>query len=410
MIKPNWVCKARQSLGNCLGFGANWFVLLAVLAGCAPTPDEIRGNNMWRNFSEDTTPPIPPPPVRFVSETAPIKGSPGDVSIWRHPTEPKKSIFFGLDESKVSTGLYSYDLHGKQIEHISNLNGPNDVKVEYGFETKQNKRIDIVAVLERNIRKVRFYSIEPSTRRLTEVTGNTRVFKDLVGPEGSPTCMALYRDDSERTYIFVARKVTDGDGIIWQYELKSNQGKIDLVFVREFGDFSGVGIVDHMLVDAGNGYLYYCDKEAGVRKYSADAATPHANHELNRLGGFNGSGFQGSLTSLGLFVTPGERGKGFIVMVDRREKSSAIKTYKREGEIDSPHEQTKVVEEIVFDVDNPGGIDITSMPIKNEFPEGVIVMANASKRNFRVFSWKRARIQRSVNERMLRNERKRDVQ
>ena len=404
-----WFCKFEQCLSKCLGFGLICAFSLGLIGGCAPTPDEVRSSNMWTNFGEDLIPPIPPDPVKFVRETAPMQGSPGDVSIWQNPKDPRKSMFFGIDESKRSTGLYSYGLDAKLIERISDIQFPKDVEVEYGFITKEKKRVDIVAVLERDLRQIRFYGINPTTLKLKDLTGSTGVFKDLIGPEGSPMGIALFRDRWQRMFVFVSRKVSDGGGVIWQYELKSNRGKIDLVFVREFGKFVGKGIVEQLMVDDGNQYLYYYDKIAGVRKYLADASAADSDREISTFGGYNGTGFQGQMSGVGLYITPAERGKGLIVLVDKRAKESAIKTFKREGEINNPNHQNKSIDEIVLDVDSSSGIDITSLPIKNEFPEGFIVMGHSTKRNYRIFSWKTARTQRENHIRNLRRERNRNL-
>ena len=88
-------------------------------------------------------------PVFQTGRTGILTGDADDPAIWVHPTEPSRSLIFGVD--KVA-GLWVWDFEGNEITHVDAWGKPGNVDVRYGLELG-GKLVDIVAM---NLRKVKY--------------------------------------------------------------------------------------------------------------------------------------------------------------------------------------------------------------------------------------------------------------
>ena len=120
-----------------------------------------------------------------IVETDPV-GHTGDAAddpaIWVHPTDPSRSVVIGNDKGG---SLEVYELSGRRIQRI-NEGFFGNVDVRRGFTTASGTR-DIVVVSRRGIR---VYTIDPTTRQLSNITDSTTGSIATVVP-GEGLC--LYR-------------------------------------------------------------------------------------------------------------------------------------------------------------------------------------------------------------------------
>lgn len=370
-----------------LEFGA---VLLALLlAGCTAPPSKRRAGNLWDiGYLNSLPPPLDPEPVEPLLHSESFPHMVGDVAIWGHPSDPNQSLVIATDLSRKGAILV-FDTEGKPVQTLDGIAMPYGVEVQTQFNFGR-RDIDIVATIERETNRLRIFGINPTKRKLWEISGDTKLFSENFPPDTSAQGLALYRSQTDkRTYAFVSRKRNnDEGGIILQYELVAKDGRISLKFIRDFGDFSHRGIVKVLLADDYLGYLYYVDRSAGIRKYSAEPHLYGVNHELAQFGA---AGWRDYPTGLALWNSR-VVGKGYIMSVEKLIDRTALRTFKREGEVDEPNRHT--IEGIYRTISSSdiSGIDICLLPMKM-FPEGLIVVANQNSSTLDYYSWRSIRSQ-----------------
>ena len=170
---------------------------------------------------------------------------------------------------------------------------------------------------------------------------------------------------------------------LWQYRLVDEGGRVGARLVRRFGDFSGGKEIEAVAVDDALGYVYYADEDTGIHKWRADPDAREANRELAL---FAAAGYRGDREGIGIWTRPD--GTGFIVSADQIAGDSVFHVYRREGEPARPHDHSRELFAFTGGADATDGIDVTSMPLGPDFPEGMLVSMNSSARNFLLFSWR----------------------
>lgn len=374
------------------------------IAGCHSTPAERRGANLWIPDIGITTAPLPAPPTRPAGSTEGFFRNPADVALWIHPNDLSKSLIVGIDETYDGDGATVFGLDGKERQRLSTIVYPMDVELEYGV-TLNGVRQDLIAILDRATKRILFFSIDPDSGTLKEVTGRTRVLDDLKGDAGAPTALSMYRRQDGRTFALVARKVDDGGGIIWQYELREQNGRINLSYVRDFGTFSGRGMLSQMLVDDYNGCVFFYDRGQGIRKFHADPDVENPDRELAT---FAFDGWEGPMTGLALW--PGKKpGTGFLMALDTRGSMSRVRLFPREGRRGNPDEHEGDLGTYALRTESASGLDVNPQALDDRFPEGLFVTGNTGTGRFDIFSWRRLQLVRRDWEAKLRRDKVRDM-
>jgi len=318
--------------------------------------------------------------IPFIEETIatePVRTDPDDPSIWIHPNRPELSLIIATDKIALTGGLYVYDLNGKIIQHIENLDRPNNVDVEYGFKINETYSIDLVVLTERVQSRVRIYSIDISTRRLYEMSGqNTNVFTDSVGDEAAPMGIGLYkRVNDGKIYAIISRKSGPKRGYLGQYELIWNGGFIDLKFTRYFGDFQGLEI-ESIVVDDQLGYVYYSDEGYGIHKYNVDPTT-NQTEQINFINTTNL--WSGDSEGLALYTTSDRN--GYLIVTDQLKNGSIFHIYERQG-------TNSYIKSIKTRAVNTDGIEATSSLLNENFPRGLLIVMNEIDKNFLIYDWR----------------------
>lgn len=375
-----------------------------ILIGCAPTPVEIQGAKVWAHVGETLVPPIPAPPLKAKVETDSVGGTPGPVKIWHCQDLPDNSQIIGT-LAQSSGGVVVYSMSGEAKQRFGGIGYPAGIDVEYAMRFGENKFMDVAVVLDQSARMLHIYSIDPATGELANVTGRTDVLYSTEGDASIPTGLALFRHPSGTVYACVSRKLDDGDGVVWEYELQLKGGRVNTKKVRTFAIGSKNKPVLAMTVDDGTGYLYLYDEENGIQQYYADPNRKDLKRPLTKFGF---SGWEGRPSGLGVFVSD-EPGGGYLVGLDSAPGVSSLLRYKREDIGGDPLRHAADPISITLEADSPKGFDVTSSGIGKRFGEGFFVVANNKDENYRVFPWQDIAINRANHNRELLREKREDL-
>ncbi len=320
-----------------------------------------------------------PVPVSPAVRTQPLPDDADDPAIWVHPSRPEQSLVIGTNKAPAPRGgLGVFDLQGRLLQWIGGLNRPNNVDVAYGFRWGGG-RVDIAVVTERLASCLRIYHIDPSRRRLFDITdpAGAQVFRGESGEQAMPMGIALYTHPrTGDIHAIVAPKSGPRKGYLHQYRLiRTRSGRVGVELVRTFGAFSGEKEIEAVAVDSALGYVYYADEQVGIRKYYADPDRPDAHRELALFA----THFQGDHEGIALYAPP--QGEGYLLCVEQLDDNSLLHIYPRFGR------QGKPLAVIALGADATDGLDACASGLGATFRAGMVVAMNSKGRNFFYYSW-----------------------
>ena len=367
-------------------------LLVAMIISCAttieaPSKPIVRGATKEAvkiEYVETRTPHFVDPVIE-TGKTGFLAGDADDPAIWVHPTDPKRSLIFGVD--KVD-GLWVWDMMGKEITHIDPVGKPGNVDVRCGL-TLGGEKVDIMAV---NLRKVNFkggskiavYAINPDWTGKDDVvtmladgtTDNNDIDKGTYG-------FCLYKD-REDGFIYAFESADNTP--VCQYRIEDDgTGKgIKINLVRKLA-FEG-DTCEGMLCDDALGHFYLAEEGKGIHQYYSSPKAPVESFCTFALAE---DGYDRDREGISLYAGPGD--EGYIIVVDQgsaKDKTASIwRIYERkEG-----HKLVKTVAprnsdgEPLWDED---GIESTSTPIPPLFPNGVVFGHDGGKSNHPMYDWR----------------------
>lgn len=317
--------------------------------------------------------------VRPLIETQPLPNDADDPAIWVHPHRPTLSLIIGTNKARAPEGaLGVYDLQGRLLQLIRNLDQPNNVDVAYRFPLGR-ERIDIAVATERYASRLRIYRVDPMRRRLIDITDleGARVFRGERDERAMPMGVALYQNPyTGGVDAIVSRKAGPKQGYLHQYRLVPTRGgRVGVQFVRAFGTFSGEQEIEAVAVDSELGYVYYADENVGIRKYHADPNHPLADRELALFA----TQFEGDHEGIAVYAP--RYGQGYLVCAEQIEGGSLFHIYPRYGR------QEKPLKVIAGGADETDGLDVSAHNFGAPFARGLVVAMNSKGRNFLLYSW-----------------------
>jgi 3-phytase len=308
---------------------------------------------------------------KVVTDTA--RWDTDDPAIWINYKNPAESLVIGTDKNRDG-GLYAYSLDGKIVRVFSGIDRPNNVDIAYGFPFR-GETIDIAVVTERMKQRVRVFRL-PGLEPVD--IGDLIIFEGE--PERAPMGVAVYKRPRDSAFfILVSGKSGPEEGYIGQYRLtESDQGVLEVSFVRQFGKFSGKKEIESIAVDSELGFVYYSDEKAGVRKYLADPDAPDAGKELAL---FADKGFAGDHEGISVYSL--DKGRGYILVSDQQANRFWI--YSKEGSEGNPHDH-RLLKVIRVQTEESDGSEVTNFPLPG-FPGGMFV-AMSNGKIFHYYDWK----------------------
>lgn len=285
-----------------------------------------------------------------------------DPAIWVNQKEPSKSIVFGTDK-ETNGAIYAFDLQGKVIEHmtIRNIERPNNVDVEYGFQLNDSTQTDILVFTEREKQQIRMYSI-PDLTPLDN--GGFPVFEDEeMKSNRLPMGVGLFKSPKDSTvYAIVGRKSGPKKGYLYQYELSADSIGVQSKLVRKFGSFSGVKEIEAIAIDDKNGFVYFSDEGVCIKKYYAEPDM--GNVEISCFGG---EYFEEDIEGIAIASYPD--GTGYLIVSNQQ---------KGEFNIFSTPDDT-FVKAVNLTTTETDGCEVVTLSLNEQFSNGLFVAMNDEK-------------------------------
>ena len=326
--------------------------------------------------------------IKPAYETARLPNDPDDPSVWVHPTDPSRSLIIATVKVAAPAGaIVVYGLDGQIRQTIAGIDRPNNVDVEYGMRIGA-QTIDIAVVTERLARQLRIFRINEVDGRLIDL-GGVPILRGEPEEAGAPMGIALYRRERDgAVFAIVAPKNGPRAGYLWQYRLSdAGNGRIGATVVRRFGTFSAATLrpdneIEAVAADDALGYVYYADEADGIHKWHADPDHPDASRELAH---FAERGFKGDREGIAIYALPD--GTGYVVCTDQLDGNSEYHVYPREGAPGNPHDHSREIAVLRGGADATDGLEITSAPLGQALPHGIMIAMNSRPQNFLIFRW-----------------------
>jgi 3-phytase len=305
-------------------------------------------------------------------ETAPSPGGDANgVSIWVHPTDTSLSLLISADED---SGITTFDLNGQEVQRIK-ARGIANLDLRYNFPLG-GQRVTLVAAGNNTSSRLHFYTVDPETRQLTEVTAG----EPKATMKGA-TGVCLYRSAvSGQFYLFAVSE----DGDAEQLKLSDDgNGKVAGAPVRRFN--TG-GETEGCVADDELGWLYLSEEEVALWRYGAE---PEAGN-LRRVVDYGGGGGGIAEQVEGLAILDLGDGAGYLIAAN--EKAHNFLVYERGGENRLLATFT-VAGGTIDEIDEPNGIDVVGIGMGEGFPGGLFVTSDdkntnpSAKSNYKLASW-----------------------
>lgn len=285
-----------------------------------------------------------------------------DPAIWVNPKNAEESIVFGTDK-KTNGAIYAFDLEGKIIEEktIRNIQRPNNVDIEYGFQINDSTTTDILVFTEREKQQIRMFSV-PEMKPLDG--GGFKVFEDEELVENRlPMGVSLFKSPKDATiYAIVGRKTGPADGYLYQYAFISDSLGVTSNYVRRFGKFSGVKEIEAIAIDDENGFVYFSDEGVCIKKYYAEPDM--GNKELSCFGG---EYFNEDIE--GIAIANYDDGHGYLIVSNQQK-----------GEFDIFDRETNAfIKAVNLSTTETDGCEAVTVRLNDTFKNGLFVAMNDEK-------------------------------
>ncbi len=311
--------------------------------------------------------------VKPVAITDPTLTDTDDPAIWIDYSHKDSSLIVGTDKDDTNGGLYVFHLNGKldKKRTVTGLKRPNNVDIAYGLKVGPSQ-MDIAVATERGRNCIRVFSL-PGMKAVDN--GGIEVFSG--DQQREPMGISLYKRPSDGSiFAIVSRKSGPQEGYLEEYLLTGDSsGIVTGNLVRKFGTYSGKKEIEAVAVDNELGYVYYCDEQAGIRKYYADPEK--GNEELAFFG--NGDFLE---DNEGISIYKSTDSTGYLIISDQ--SANRFNIYPRDGEGPS-HSNYKRICSIPMSTNNSDGNEVTPVSLPG-FPKGLFV-AMSDNKTFQIYRW-----------------------
>jgi 3-phytase len=301
-------------------------------------------------------------------ETSPVLNSgdaADDPAIWRHPTDPSRSIVIGNDKLGA---LEVYDLSGTRIQRFTGGFYGN-VDTRPGFVTGTGP-IDIAVAYRLGIR---VYRIDRVTRQLSNATDSgTGSIPSPIGGEG----ICLYRSPiSGQTFVFVNAR----NGRIAQLLLTDNDGDglVEGTTVRQW-DVGGE--VEGCVADDELGHLYISEENVAIWKYGAEPTAPTGTGARVAVDRTIAQGGRIRPDAEGLTIVYQPGGTGYLIASSQAASDTlnSYLVYERQGNNAFIREFRIVTGATVDGCGRTDGIDALAADLGPAFPNGIFICQDNS--------------------------------
>lgn len=305
-------------------------------------------------------------------------GDADDPAIWVHPTDSSQSLVLA---TLKDGGLVVFDLNGHVLQEMApEAYGDvryNNVDLVYGFRLG-GQRVDLAIASDRENDTLAIFSIDPATRRLTDVTASAipeTIFGVDDGEQTAYGLTAYTSPSSGRHYVFVSQ----GSGAqIAQLELvDQGDGTVTATVVRMLNLPVPTGDpedsqAEGMVTDREFGFLYVAgETEYGILKFNAE---PDGGNTFTELHSIDNDFLKPDVEGLAIYY--GGNGAGYLLVSSQGNSTYAV--FRRDG--DNEYIGSFAIGD-VLDIDQANesdGLDVINVPLGDRFPFGLLVVQDGA--------------------------------
>ncbi len=272
-----------------------------------------------------------------------------DPAIWVNLSDPASSLVLGTDKK---AGIYVYDLEGKVVQSRK-IGRINNVDLRDGFPL-DCREVVLVAGSNRTTNSVDLMVLEKETGKLSEVLLSIKSDVDEVYG------ICCYRSiPGNQFYVFVNGK----GGALEQWSIQSD-GTLDAEMVRTVRLNSQP---EGMVADDEAGLLYVGVEQEGIFRLEAE---PDGSSGLHKLPGSDDTNerIAYDIEGLALFELEGEP---YLIASSQGNFSYALFSLSGDGRY---LESFVITAGTVDGVEETDGLDLTTMPLNEQFPRGILVV------------------------------------
>jgi myo-inositol-hexaphosphate 3-phosphohydrolase len=314
-------------------------------------------------------------------ETAPVShtgDAADDPAFWVHPTDTSKSMLIGSDKDG---GIVTYALNGALIKYYP-VGLINNVDLRYNFKLAGVSKT-VVAGTNRSNNSILFMTIDPSTRELTTAGS---VSPGSISAAGEMYGFCMYHSPVSNKHYAIS---THKNGVVYQYELIDNAGKITGSLVRKF-DVGGV--VEGCTADDELAQLYVGEEAVALWKYGAEPNSGSTRTMVDKQGGHLMEGIAGQGDIEGVSIYYAANGKGYLLVSSQGNNRYVV--YDRAG-ANTYIGTFDIVNGAIDGTTDTDGIDVISFPMGAQFPKGAFIAQDFANydgtvkknQNFKVVPW-----------------------
>ena len=301
--------------------------------------------------------------VTATVETQPVPSTgdaADDPAIWLNRGDPSRSAVIANDKGG---GLEVYDLAGTRVQRISEGFFGN-VDVRHDFPTGRGQ-VELVGTYRDGLR---FYSIDPSTLRLTNVTDSgTGSINTGIGGEG----LCLYHSPVDgRFHAFVINR----SGVIAQFRLSDADGD-GLVEATQVRSWALGSEAEGCVGDDQLGRFYVSQEDVGIWRYGAEPADGTSSAARTLVDSTVANGGRIRADAEGLTIVYQADGTGYLIASSQAASNTqnSYLVYERQG-ANAFVDEVRVATGAVTDgCGRTDGIDALAADLGPSFPHGMFV-------------------------------------
>lgn len=313
--------------------------------------------------------------VSATLETENVDIDPDDPAIWINPADPAQSRVIGTDKD---VGLVVFDLDGRIVQRLPD-GRLNNVDIRQDV-TLGDAVVTLVTASRRDDDTIVFYTVD-ADGRLTQAApfafpGAPRSIEDDIYGIG------LFHDAAAaRLYVIASFKT----GEIMQWEVTRADGRLALRFARELAvPTQPEGVV----ADDELGFIYVGEEDGGLWRFDADPAADPIGHLVDAVG----SACLPEDDLEGLAIVKGPDATGYVLASAQGVNRYALYARRPGADGEQPcYGAFDLATGATDPVSETDGLDVTTMPLSDRFPHGLMVVQDDRNegftRNFKFVSW-----------------------
>jgi 3-phytase len=304
------------------------------------------------------------------AETTPVatvEDAADDPAIWKHPTDPAKSLIIGTDKR---AGIHVYDMTGKAVGFTASPR-LNNVDLRSNV-TVNGKQAVLVAASDRRDESnaaIALFTLDTAAQNLVPLL-------NLPVGEGEAYGMCLWqRKADEQLYAFLVLK----DGRIDQVELNLSGADVAGKVVRSMKlKTQSEGCV----VDDRTGLLYVTEEDVGLWRFDAE---PDASVMATALARADGK--QLVADAEGIAIAPMEKDGGYLILSSQGDNAYSLYDLKSGRYLN----RFRIGDGAIDGVQETDGLELALGNFGSVYPNGLLVVQDGDNspepQNFKFVSW-----------------------